>query len=578
MVLAQLLIQYQKPTALILNEINGNTEKFLQRSVRNIHIQNKSANTLNYNDVKDDEFSKKTSNDPIIIKTPNDLNDDTSNVFENFWNDKLCLSILIVIICFILVLLNHHADLRQRLVGARMRVALCSVMYRKILRLSKKSSSETTSGYVVNLLSNDVSRLDYGFIFAHYIWILPVHSAIICYLIWRQIRYAAFVGVIGLLLKTVPVQTGLSKLSSILRMKVALRTDYRVGIMNEIIQGIQVIKMYAWEIPFQSVVAESRRKEIKQIRYASYIRAVYLSTMVFTERSTLFITLAACTWLGENISADVVFSMAQFFNNLQLLAAIFYPLAVSLGAEALVSIKRIQKFLMQEEINDAMKGITFIKDEELLPKSNIMEINGVTASWREDERKTLDNINFYVSVGNLCAVIGPVGSGKSSLLQLLLGELPIQKGNVLIKGDISYASQEPWLFPGTVRNNILFGREYDKKRYQEVIKHCALITDFEQLPNGDKTVIGERGASLSGGQRARISLARAIYKKASIYLLDDPLSAVDAHVGRHLFEEVIGANGYLNQQNATVILVTHQVHFLKDADWIIILEDVIKKN
>lgn len=141
-----------------------------------------------------------------------------------------------------------------------------------------------------------------------------------------------------------------------------------------------------------------------------------------------------------------------------------------------------------------------------------------------------------------------------------------------MNGSISYAAQEPWIFFGTVRNNILFGQAYDKQRYSKVVKCCALTTDFKQLPYGDKTIIGDRGASLSGGQRARISLARAMYKKASIYLLDDPLSAVDAQVGKHLFDQVIGPNADI-AKNATRVLVTHQVHFLKEADGILVMEN-----
>lgn len=147
---------------------------------------------------------------------------------------------------------------------------------------------------------------------------------LICYLIWLQIGWASLVGVIGLLLKTVPVQTGLSRISSKLRMRVALRTDIRVGIMNELIQGIQVIKMYAWELPFQKVVAEARRLEIKEIRYASYIRGVNMSTMVFIERSTLFITIAACIFTGHSITASIVFSMAQYFNTLQVKNSLYF--------------------------------------------------------------------------------------------------------------------------------------------------------------------------------------------------------------------------------------------------------------
>lgn len=150
--------------------------------------------------------------------------------------------------------------------------------------------------------------------------------------------------------------------------------------------------------------------------------------------------------------------------------------------------------------------------------------------------------------------------------------MPIYSGDVLINGDISYGSQESWLFSGTIRNNILFGLAYDKLRYQDTVKCCALLTDFQQLPFGDKTFVGERGSALSGGQRARVSLARAVYKNSSIYLLDDPLSAVDSHVGKQLFDECIGPGGYLANQHATRILVTHQVHFLQDADWIVVMD------
>lgn len=166
-----------------------------------------------------------------------------------------------------------------------------------------------------------------------------------------------YTGVVGLLLKTIPVQTGLSRLSSILRMRVANRTDKRVGIMNELIQGIHVIKMYAWEKPFQAVIKLARKNEVQQIKYASYIRGLYLSTMVFTERSTLFLVLATCVWEGRPITADVVFSIAQFFNVLQLTAAIFYPLALSLCAEAFVSISRVQDLLMLEEQDTNITGL-----------------------------------------------------------------------------------------------------------------------------------------------------------------------------------------------------------------------------
>lgn len=229
---------------------------------------------------------------------------------------------------------------------------------------------------------------------------------------------------------------------------------------------------------------------------------------------------------------------------------------------------------LEEQDTTVLEG-KLREDKEM---NSAIKFTNVTASWESSQ--TLTNLNFQVEKGKLCAIIGPVGSGKSSLFQLILGEMPSATGEIFINGNISYASQEAWLFTSTVRDNILFGLPYNEPRYNDTVKYCALEADFQQLHYGDKTYVGERGASLSGGQKARISLARAVYRKALIYLLDDPLSAVDAHVGKHLFSECIGPNGYLAREKATRILITHQIHFLKEADWIIVLDKgaVIKQG
>lgn len=226
-----------------------------------------------------------------------------------------------------------------------------------------------------------------------------------------------------------------------------------------------------------------------------------------------------------------------------------------------------------EEQDSHMPGLHKNEMEIIESETNVIEMINVNASWTNDCRyKTLVDLNIQIKSGKLYAIIGSVASGKSSIFQILLGELPIYSGDVLINGDLSYASQDPWLFSSTVRNNILFGLPFDKIRYQQTVKHCALLTDFQQLPLGDKTLVGERGCALSGGQRARVNLARAVYRNASIYLLDDVLSAVDTHVGKYLFDECLGPRGYLAKQKATRILITHQVHFLKEADWIIVVD------
>lgn len=205
------------------------------------------------------------------------------------------------------------------------------------------------------------------------------------------------------------------------------------------------------------------------------------------------------------------------------------------------------------------------KDEKLLESS--IGMKNVTALWSESATNPTGIFNVSTDIHQgLCIVIGSVGSGKTTLLNAMLGEMSI-KGECVVTGRVSYASQEPWLFEGSVRDNIVFVDDFDEKRYRDVVRVCALESDFRCLPNGDRTIVGENGTSLSGGQKARVNLARAIYKQADIYLLDDPLSAVDVNVGKHLFEQCI--QGYLHDK--ICVLVTHQLQYLQRATHIIMM-------
>ena len=422
-------------------------------------------------------------------------------------------------------------------------------------------------GKLVNLLSNDVQRFDIASGFLHYIWIMPIETAIAFGVMYHSVGWAAVAGIGGIALQAVFLQGYLSRLQGIYRMKIAQKTDSRVRLMNEITAGIQVIKMYAWEKPFEKVVALARKYEIKIVAKTSYIRGFSLALMVFTERAAAYLTLITYVLMGNKLTADVVFAVAQLFNTVQLYMCILYPLGVSTFAEAKTSVKRIEEFLLLEE-NNATPQITSVAESE---KNGTVKLNQVSASWVPNPIvSTLLDLNVDINPGTLCCVVGPVGAGKSSFLQLLLKELPQNSGKVDVTGSISYASQEPWLFVASVRNNILFGQPFVKNRYKDVVHVCALETDFEQFPHGDKSLVGERGASLSGGQRARVNLARSVYREADIYLFDDPLSAVDAHVSKHLFNECIVK--YL--ENKTRILVTHQLQFLRQADLIIVLNNV----
>ncbi|XP_005190478.1 probable multidrug resistance-associated protein lethal(2)03659 [Musca domestica] len=467
--------------------------------------------------------------------------------------------------------------------GMKVRVAICSMIYRKALRLSKSAMVNTTSGQMVNLISNDVGRLDTSVLHMHFIWIGPLEIFLVTYFIYQEIGASSLIGVAVMLL-FVPIQGYMGKKTSVLRLRTALCTDERVRLMNEIISGIQVIKMYAWEIPFGKMVDYARRKEMKAIRYVNYIRGIMGSFIMFISRISIFSSLVGYVLLGHFLTAEKAFVVTAFYGLLRITMTVYFPMAVAQVAETLVSFRRIQKFMLLDEVKMSENPIVKSKmipaivsenDKSVeIIKTNVVKepgivIQNLTAKWNpESAEYNLDNVTLEFKPKQLIAVIGPVGAGKSTLIQTILGELQPSSGSITVNGTVSYASQEPWLFTGTVRQNILFGQPMDKKRYNLTVKKCALERDFELLPYGDKTIVGERGASLSGGQKARINLARAVYRQADIYLLDDPLSAVDTHVGRHLFDQCM--RQYLRDR--TVVLVTHQLQFLEQADVIVILD------
>uniref|UniRef100_A0A3Q1N659 ATP binding cassette subfamily C member 4 n=1 Tax=Bos taurus TaxID=9913 RepID=A0A3Q1N659_BOVIN len=458
--------------------------------------------------------------------------------------------------------LHHLCFYHMQRVGMRLRVAVCHMIYRKALRLSSSAMGKTTTGQIVNLLSNDVNRFDQVTMFLHYLWVGPLQAIAVTALLWMEIGMSCLAGMVVLIILLL-LQSCFGMLFSSLRSKTAALTDKRIRTISEVITGIRTIKMNAWEKSFIDLITRLRKKEISKILRSSYLRGMNLATFFAVSKIMIFVTFIANELLDNLITASQVFVVVTLFEALRFSSTLYFPMAVEKVSEAVVSIRRIKNFLLLDETSQCYPQ---------LPSDGrtIVDVQAFTAfGEKASETPTLQGLSFTVRPGELLAVIGPVGAGKSSLLRALLGELPRSQGQVHVHGRVAYVPQQPWEFPGTVKSNILFGKKYEKERYEKVIEACALKKDLQLLEEGDLTEIGDRGIPLSEGQKARVSLARAVYQDADIYLLDDPLSAVDAIVSRHLFEQCVRQA----LKEKITILVTHQLQYLKYASQILILKD-----
>lgn len=501
------------------------------------------------------------------------------------------------------VLLFHPFILYIFQMGIKIRVGSCAMIYKKVLQLSKSTTFDGVNGQVINLLSNDVGKLDLALCFVHDLWKGPLEAMLMLYFIYREIGLASVVGMV-FMFSFIPLQAWVGKMAATYRLRTAKRTDKRVRFMDEIIQGIQVIKMYTWENSFATMVDKVRRKETNAIRGSLFVQATLISFQIISKLA-VFLSIVAFVYIDDKeVTARRVFVVSSFYAALHHDFVRFWAMAITTCAEGVISMSRITKFLLTNEprwagndrkdeqtdpdrpkivltgiVREEKKGQEETEVIDLLPRRNItneskapkcVRVQSVCASWNNDDVQSsfrMKNIDLESTDRGLCCIVGPVGSGKSTVLNMIIGELGILEGTIHINGNLSYAAQEPWLFEGSIRQNIVFVEEFDEKRYYEVIKVCALDRDISMFPYGDLTIVGERGVCLSGGQKARINLARAVYKHADIYLLDDPLSAVDTHVGKHIFEQCL--RDYLSDK--IVFLVTHQLKVLKDVEHVVVM-------
>ncbi|KAG8160600.1 hypothetical protein JTE90_018799, partial [Oedothorax gibbosus] len=407
-------------------------------------------------------------------------------------------------------------------------------IFRKNLQVAMSARKDFPSGNLMNLLSVDVKRLQGFTIQAATLVSAPLKIFIIIFILWQYLGPSTLAGV-AMIVVLLPISYYLSIIGERFSNKQMTSKDLRIKHLNEILNGIKILKLYAWEIPFGAKVSEARKAEIKWIRHS--LLCFVVTTFVYYCAPFLVSLAGFATYLlsDERNILDPTRAFVSLTLMNQLRYALFdLPDSISELIQCNVSLGRLRKFFTAENKDESMIGNNPEKGE-------VLTVKGASFSWSTDNGEcTLNNINLNIPKGKLVAVIGPVGSGKSSLLSAVLGEMCKKGGSIDIKGTVAYVPQQPWVLNRTLKHNILLERQMHQDKYNKIVEVCCLKPDLDILPAGDGTEIGEKGVNLSGGQKLRVNLAQAVYQDKEIYLLDDPLSAVDVHVRKSLFTDVIG--------------------------------------
>ncbi|KAM9035584.1 multidrug resistance-associated protein 1 isoform X2 [Sarcophilus harrisii] len=447
--------------------------------------------------------------------------------------------------------------------SAKIKTAVIGLLYKKALNLSNSSRKKFSSGEIINLMSADAQQLMDLTVNLNILWSAPLQILMAILLLWQELGPSAFAGVVILVL-VIAINALAANRIKVLKKSQMKNKDQQIKLLNEILQGIKILKLYAWEPSYQKKIIEIREHELEIQKSAGYLTVFSMLTLTCIPFLVSLATFGVYFLLddGNVLTANKVFTSISLFNILRL-PLFDLPMVISSVVQTKISLGRLQDFLHAEELNPE-------NIESHCPRNFAVEFMDASFTWENGQPPILNDLNIKIPEGTLMAIIGQVGSGKSSVLSAILGEMEKLKGTIQRKGSVAYVSQHAWIQNSKLQENILFGSVMQKQYYERVLEACALLPDLEQFPNGDQTEIGERGVNISGGQKQRVSLARAVYNDADIYLLDDPLSAVDVHVGKHLFEKVIGSSGLL--KNKTRILVTHNLALLPQADLILVME------
>uniref|UniRef100_A0A0P6J763 Canalicular multispecific organic anion transporter 1 n=1 Tax=Heterocephalus glaber TaxID=10181 RepID=A0A0P6J763_HETGA len=457
------------------------------------------------------------------------------------------------------------------IMGMSVRTTIMASVYKKALTLSNLSRKQYTIGETVNLMSVDAQKLMDTSNFIHLLWSTVLQIGLSIFFLWRELGPSVLAGV-GVMVLLIPVNGILATKNRNIQFKNMKYKDKRLKIMNEILSGIKILKYFAWEPSFKDNVNNLRKKELKNLLLFGQLQSLIIFFLQLAPILVSVTTFSVYVLVDSNnvLDAEKAFTSITLFNILRFPLAML-PMVISSTLQASVSIERLEKYLGGVDLDTS--AIRHVCNFD-----KAVQFSEASFTWDGDLEATIRDVNLDIMPGQLVAVVGNVGSGKSSLMSAMLGEMENVHGHITIKGTTAYVPQQSWIQNGTIKDNILFGSELNEKRYQQVLEACALLPDLEILPGGDLAEIGEKGINLSGGQKQRISLARAAYQDLDIYILDDPLSAVDAHVGKHIFNEVLGPNGLLNGK--TRLLVTHSIHFLPQVDEIVVLKNgtVIEKG
>ena len=465
--------------------------------------------------------------------------------------------------------LLHQYFQRAFETGMRVKSSLTSMIYAKSMKLSNEGRASKSTGDIVNYMAVDTQRLQELTQYGQMLWSAPFQIVLCMLSLYQLVGLSMLAGVAAMLLM-VPVNGLIARIMKNLQKKQMKNKDARTRLVTEILNNMKSIKLYAWSQAFMNklnfVRNEQELKTLRKIGASQAFANFTWSTTPFLVSCSTFTVFVFTR--DEPLTTEIVFPALTLFNLLGFPLAIL-PMVITSIIEATVAVGRLTSFFTAEELqNDAVQA----KDAAANDGDESVRVWDATFTWdRKEGRHCLEDINFVARKAELSCIVGRVGAGKSSFLEAILGNIWKIHGEVVVRGRTAYVAQQAWVMNASVKENIVFGHRWDPQFYEKTINACALTEDLKTLPDGDQTEVGERGISLSGGQKARVTLARAVYARADVYLLDDCLSAVDQHVGRHLIENVLGSKGLL--AGKTRILATNSIPVLFEADFVTLLRD-----